>query len=797
MALSLQWMTPFLSNFQVVRDILARLKERTYTMLTNTFGCLLVVLMLECCFTANSQTNNGIHVGAPRIYDSRALTLMLNDIGQSLKNPNFIDPIKLAAVLGNLQGYNSQDFAQQLNVKGAVGPQAASVVAGVSNSGGTGSGASSGLAIPAVPSLQTPPSFTPNFGSSAGDLLTDEVNLTYQYNNVRMLLDRSLSDRLYARASRLQAVIGFDVDLEPPSNATDAVAVVDMEATITSCDNADQSDCNANGNLTIVAMMPEEGSHNAATLSQKANAFGGAVAAKIFSVGYAAQKRSQVFYLYRDMDTVSYQGSGSIGNTVHFGWQFRPVLGRRSVTPGTRHMMAVLALPAKDLSSKPGGRTPVPRLSVMVKTKWIRYQAKTQTTTNHHPWFKPDLPHEGGYASAIPADVPTTDATQETLGLTISEIKWVPTDASTGVAIVRGTNFFSGTKVNFGSKVYATESDGLVIKSDHELEVALPLSAAVAGGVLSGRYGAAKLLEARDPSLPVGFSITQLRFFPEGTDMFQLLIDLTFTAPVTVTDLAHLTNPPIVLVKGLPIATPPFQSQLDTKTILLTTFVPASSVQGGAATVTVNYPFAGPGWMASLPHYDASVNVTRLGGADLTRLLISVNDKTLKVCDGDTMLQLDAAKIFKLDVRTGDTLLKCLDSGHKVLSFDIRSNDLKQYKRFTLVHSKEAFPPLVGDVPAAAPPPPGPSLDKTQTVSVAVGDVKAVSFTGSNLDQVTKVLFGGKAELPIAKKSGTSISITLSKEVTATAGSKEFQLISDGNDFVTATLTVVTPKAGS
>ena len=38
---------------------------------------------------------------------------------------------------------------------------------------------------------------TPSFGTDAGDLLTNEVNLTYQYDNVRMLLNRSLSDRLY------------------------------------------------------------------------------------------------------------------------------------------------------------------------------------------------------------------------------------------------------------------------------------------------------------------------------------------------------------------------------------------------------------------------------------------------------------------------------------------------------------------------------------------------------------------------------------------------------------------------
>jgi len=717
---------------------------------------------------------------------------MLNDIEQSLKNPNFIDPSKLAAALGNLQGYNSQDSSQQFNARGAVGPQAASVVAGVNSSGAAGNGANAGLTIPSLPTLQTPPAFTPNFGSNAGDLLADEVSLTYQYNNIRMLLDRSLTDRLYGGASRLQAVLGFDVDLEPPSNATDALAVVEVTAKMDSCGGASDTDCNVSGNLAVVAMMPEEGSHNAATLSQKADAFGGAIAAKIFSVGYAAQKRSQVFYLYRAMDTVSYQLKSSMVNTVNFGWQFRPVLGRRSVTPGIRHMIAVVALPSKDLSST-DDKAQIPILKITVKTHWIPYQAKTQTTEKRRRWFHVALPGEGGYEEVSAAVLPT-DATQRALGATISKIEWVPTDASTGIAIIHGTNFFPGTKVSFGSKVYATEMDGLVIKSDHQLEVALPLTAAVAGGVLSGRYGAAKPLEAPAGALPAGFEIKKLQLFPEGSDMYQLFIDLTFRSAVTVADLERSANPPVVLVKGTAISTPPSQKQLESPNqIQLSTFVPASLVQGGAATVTVTYPFAGSNWTASLPHYDATVNVTRLGGADHTRLLISVNDKTLDVCDAATTLQLEAGKTFGVGTKTGDTELACLDPKNKVLSFEIKTPDLTAYKKFALVNTSGNFPVLVGDIT----PVPAPSLDKNQTVSVGVGDVKSVTFTGSNLDLVTKVLFVD-AELTITTKKAASIQIRLTtKDVTAAAGTKELQLISDGNGPITATLTVTAPSGAS
>jgi hypothetical protein len=189
-----------------------------------------------------------------------------------------------------------------------------------------------------------------------------------------------------------------------------------------------------------------------------------------------------------------------------------------------------------------------------------------------------------------------------------------------------------------------------------------------------------------------------------------------------------------------------------------------------------------------------SLNVTRLGGAELTRLLISVNDKTLDVCDTATTLQLDGGKTFGVGKKIGDTPpLACLDSNNKLLSFDIKTTDLKPYKKFALVSSAGKFPVLVGDIPVAAPLP-VPTLDKNQMVSVGVGDVKAVSFTGGNLDLVTKILFGNTTELSIASKKPASISIMLTKDVTEKAGTKELQLISDGNDAVTATLTVTVPK---
>lgn len=793
-----------------------------------------------------NQNDNGIHVGAPKVYDSRTLTLMLDNLEKSLRaTPGFVDVKALANALGNLQGFNNEDFSQSFMANGAVGPQAASVftgaaapaavpatgsaspgvsitVAPVLNAGNAAApataaatpGATLGPQPPGLPTLQSPPGFTPNFGSSAGDLLSDEVNLTYQYDNISMLLERSLSDRLFRDKSRLQAVIGFDIDIEPTVEAKDAVAVVDVNVAMSSCN--DLPHCDGLQHMSLVAMMPEEGSHNAATLSQKANAFGGAIASSVFSVGYAAQKRSQVFYLYRDMDTVSFQKSDPASAAVDFGWQFRPVLGRHSVSPGMRHMMAVLALPAANL---PGNPDKIPSLKVTVSTSWVRYDGATQATGAKAPFWSrvfggADLPDASGPQIFDPVPVPPTAATQQDLSPVISNVKWVQGDASSGVAIVTGRNFFLNTTVRFGAKTYSTAADGLVIKSDQQLEVALPLTAAITEGVLSGRYGQAKRLQASDPSLPEGFEITHLDFSATGNDMYQVDAILEFynqahaEQQVQLSDLQRKANHPVVSANGAPLSSPSFISQNPGSPIVVTTFIPSSLVKAGPVTVTVTFPFAGPTWSASLPHYDASLKVARLGGKENTRLLIWATDATMSLCGHTTIgvgdptqtwtLQLDGTNSFPVSkpgsqVPSGPSL-KCADQVHNILGFDAPTAYLKQYRHFALVNTEAIFPLMVGDIPPQEPPPPGPSLDKDQKISVTQYDVKTVTFKGKSLGQVTKVLFDKAAlDFTVGDDSKTIV-INLSAAVTAKPRNVELQLISDGNDPVLAPL-MVTPSA--
>src|ERR1700691_4885276 len=112
------------------------LRRRCGSHLPRLTSSLLILLALWPA-AAQAPQDNGIHVGEPKIFDSRSLTVMLDRLSRSLRNSSFIDPKALASALGNLQGFSNQDFSQSFQANGAVGPQAASVFSGAGGAGST------------------------------------------------------------------------------------------------------------------------------------------------------------------------------------------------------------------------------------------------------------------------------------------------------------------------------------------------------------------------------------------------------------------------------------------------------------------------------------------------------------------------------------------------------------------------------------------------------------------------------------------------------------------------------------
>ena len=57
---------------------------------------------------------NGISVGRPKVFDNRTLTLMLENLSETLRTLQVIDQKTIAAALGMLQGSQSRDVSTSL-----------------------------------------------------------------------------------------------------------------------------------------------------------------------------------------------------------------------------------------------------------------------------------------------------------------------------------------------------------------------------------------------------------------------------------------------------------------------------------------------------------------------------------------------------------------------------------------------------------------------------------------------------------------------------------------------------------
>jgi hypothetical protein len=94
-------------------------------------SCIILMTTTSHAQRHHKQTDdNGIHVGQPKVYDSRELTLMLDNLSLQLQGTNFINPTSLATALGNVQGYQNSDFSGSLFANGGVGPGAAAAFGG-------------------------------------------------------------------------------------------------------------------------------------------------------------------------------------------------------------------------------------------------------------------------------------------------------------------------------------------------------------------------------------------------------------------------------------------------------------------------------------------------------------------------------------------------------------------------------------------------------------------------------------------------------------------------------------------
>jgi hypothetical protein len=464
----------------------------------------------------------GIAVGAPKAFDNRTLNLMLERLNSQLAGINVIDQSALAKAIGTVQGSRIQETSRSLTIQGPGTPSLqnehdtssnltppATLPTTTDSTKQTSTNAAITPAAPALPEVISAPSALTNlqYGMSASDLLNEQVDLTYEIINIQMLLDRSLSDRLLTPdlKPRLQSVVGFNVTIDPPRDAENAEAVVEITL---SCKKADE--CKKDGlEPSLVAAMPQEHTYNSVALNSKSNAFGGSAVIKLVTVGYSERHRGQTYYMFRDNDTVSFQKqSAPLSGEITFGWAFRPVLGRKAVSPGTRQLFAVVSLPKEDVP-QPTAKTKTEHFSVAIKTYWRKYDPGSLTSASDQevrPWSKVGhvlslgtsltyAPSGETNVNGYDLAVPLTSSYLIALSPIISSVIWRPVGNKQAVVSVKGQNLFSATKVAIGDKILAGPPDGLRLLPDQAFDITTDVSALVSDAAVLGRYGPAIPLE--------------------------------------------------------------------------------------------------------------------------------------------------------------------------------------------------------------------------------------------------------------------------------------------------------------
>lgn len=619
------------------------------------------------------QTTNYISVGRPKVFDNRTLTIMLESLSEGLRNvqTQFINKEALAAAFNFLQGTRTSEVARSFSLTALPIPSLKQ-----ENTTNTGNVADNGTPLPdttvakttseraaftpQAPGLDTlggfPAGFNPSFGTNPSDLLSDQVNLTYQIFNLRMILERSLSDRLLGDANRprRQAVLGFNVAVTPQRTENDAVAVVEITLTLSPnekrCTTAD--DC-----LSLVSLMPQEKTYNAAALSTKSNAFGGAAVVNMFQVGFSERRRGQIFYLYRDSDTISYERMDQENpRKIVFGWMFRPVLGRRSVSPGLRQLFAIVSLPSADKleaqsdaepeEAKKGDST---MLNASVRTFWMKYDSETMTSfeegnTNRASRFrnalsfgltKPELfaDRYTNLKDYCNVEVKPTEDYQNGLQPELNELAWRLIGPKSVVITARGNNFFPGTQVSIGDKTYSSPAEGLVLKSNQAFDLSVGLDALVNGtGSISGRYGSAIPLIATNAP-PWGITITGAKFFPSfaGNRLMRIYLgsqEVEYRPnpndpqnPVPIRKALQYPSEerygkPVITVNGN-VVLPPYD--FDPVSGVIQAYVPDSFLSKGGGMVRVSYPFLPAQWTASYLVSDPALDfqITRLNSKSI------------------------------------------------------------------------------------------------------------------------------------------------------------------------------------
>ncbi|HEY0614816.1 MAG TPA: hypothetical protein VGC96_09265 [Candidatus Elarobacter sp.] len=729
--------------------------------------------------------SNGITVGRAKAFDNRSLALRIQRLSAGLEALKVItqDP---GRSVGSLQGQTSSTSATSLKVgiKKAIIPGTSDKAAGNGDKG-----------VVRAPEAASGSDDKPVLALAAGDVLNDQLNLASQIVNLELLYERSLTDRLLSSHARLQTVLGFQVSITPPAGTENSVAIVEISVRMVGSAEP----------VSLVALIPQEKTYNAQSISSSARSIEGSAVADVITVGLTNKGESRQLFIHRDSDTIAFerdpdQTRGLFADDpkgIVFGWEFRPVLGRTTVTAGTRQMLAVVALPVVE-QRLPGEVT----LEVVTRSYWRRYARKRQTSRPSRALLSWGVDRSGTkQVGPYPLAVPNIARIQAALAPRVDEVTWVNGGTAYATVIVKGVNLFSGTRVVFGGTVHS-EDDGLTLKSDQALEFSTSLATLATGGaVVSGRFGPSIQLEVPASARPVkGVRIDSATVRPiRFAKTFLVRVDITAleNRDFTMEQLARLPDP-ILFVGSEPVAMPYDYETVDIemptgatrKGVRVEAQVPAALVAAGSS-ITFRVPFCGVDFESSQPFSFAEPMVTRIGG-DETTSVYRFTQTVPFLSDVSVDLDRTYPASAKELIRNGDYDIR----------FTIPTAVVERYRNAVLRNGAYAY---LLTLPVDDGERVSPRINDTARVArIVKGTFGPVELAGENLDLVDRVTFfpplpaqngatrsatGSPADFAVSD-GGKRIELYLKGGSTEETGKAEIELRTTGGDVCRAPLFV-------
>jgi hypothetical protein len=494
------------------------------------------------------------------VYDDSVLQQMLSAAEARLASLQVIDQTSILSHLGSITGATQQTSSFGLSLQGPPGAQAVTAANGatkqivdtVKTGGDTTVGTTTAAPVQnvttTVPQFNVPTATAPapstslptSFSVSASDILNEQMQLTSEVINLRLLIEGSLSDRiLHTQVTdsdgktheisfiRPRTTVGFPITISADKRFKDAVAVVEVEV-----ETSEKNNFSSNGESPIItALLPREKTYNVAAITDKNVSIGAGMVTQVAGVSGSFLFGRKTYYIVQDQDTIALTLNDDPSNIRRTGfmWQFRPVLGAPYVKPGLKQTFVQLAFPAPKSSGSFG--------NIRVKTYWRKFDQKTGILK--------EVVKNSLVDTQVPAPIPTFDMRQ-LVRLNATNLE----DLGNGQMLVTlHGDFLGGTYVRVGSTILQAGSTGFTSEYTQIRFIAPIADLATKKTVLVARDGTETPLTISDPVIDLAGNPIRIKGIPPPSvtaiDESNSLLQIEFDPPVKT-----LPSMPLVLVIG-------------------------------------------------------------------------------------------------------------------------------------------------------------------------------------------------------------------------------------------------------